>query len=333
MGELVREQRAVAITGARTYLGTELIRYLEEEPRYGRVLALDVAPPPAPVDKARFFEVDLTIPAVVDRLVELLTAARVDTFVHAAFLSGPTHAQSWAHALQKQGTAHALAACARARPRRFVLVSTTLVYGASPHNPNLMPESTPLVQHSPSPFIADKVDAEEQVARFAAEHPEVSVTVLRIAPVLGPTVVNFFTRFFSRPVAPVLMGYDPLIQLIHERDAAAALRNAVDDYGARGVFNLAAPGVLPYTSVLALMGKIRCPIPRFVARPLSRALWATQLSSTPPGLLDFLRFLCVADTERARRELGFRPRHDIRHTILDYLGLEEGELENAQVYG
>ena len=38
--------RVVAVTGACTFLGGELLRRLGEDPRYTRVLALDVRPPP-----------------------------------------------------------------------------------------------------------------------------------------------------------------------------------------------------------------------------------------------------------------------------------------------
>ena len=47
----------------------------------------------------------------------------------------------------------------------------------------------------------------------------------------------------------------------------------------------------------------------------------------------FLRFLCVADGEKARRELGFRPRHDIRATIQDFLGVMGEELHRRRVVG
>jgi UDP-glucose 4-epimerase len=62
-------------------------------------------------------------------------------------------------------------------------------------------------------------------------------------------------------------------------------------------------------------------VPHFVAYPLARALWATQIADAPPAFLDFLRFLCVADGGKARRLLGFAPRHDIRSAIRDFLGV------------
>ncbi len=323
--------RTVAVTGACTYLGGELLRRLEEDPRYDRVLALDVRPPAQIGGKVEFVNVDLTQPTVDAELATLLHKAQIDTFVHGAFLSHPTHAAEWAHELEDVGTMHVLNACSGAAPRRLVMVSTTLVYGAHPKNPNFLVEDAELRGHRDSRFVNDKVRAERQVQRFAREHGNVEVCVLRFAPILGPTVSNMYTRFFSRPVAPVMMGHDPLMQFVHEQDAAWALKQAVDS-PASGPFNIVGKGVLPYTTVLALLGRVPVPMPQLIARQLTKVLWATQLVGSPPSFLDFLLYLCVADGTRARRELGFSPRLSIKRTILDFLGVapEDGATDVAR---
>src|SRR5580698_10771633 len=180
--------RVVAVTGACTFLGGELLRRLEEDPRYSRVLALDVRPPPqaSPSGKIEFIKIDLTQPSVDGELATLLQRAGVDTFVHGAFLSHPTHAAEWAHELEDVGTMHVLNACAGVEPRRFVMISTTLVYGANAKNPNFLTEDAELRGHRDSRFVNDKVRAERPVARFAKEHTGVEVCVLRFAPILGP---------------------------------------------------------------------------------------------------------------------------------------------------
>ena len=246
-GSLDPDARVVAITGACHFLGTELIKLLEEDRRFARVLALDIRKPEIPLDKTEFHTLDLTVPAVDAQLAHLLREEGVDTVVHAAFLSYPTHATEWAHELEDIGTMHVLNACAEAVPARLVLASTTLVYGASPENPNFLRESDQLRGHPDSRFINDKVRAEDQARRFATDHPSTKVAILRFAPLLGPTVTNLFTRFFSRPIAPVMMGYDPLLQFIHETDAARALKLAVDR-DVPGPFNVVGDGVLPYST-------------------------------------------------------------------------------------
>ena len=326
--------RVVAVTGASTFLGGALLRRLEEDPTCTRVLALDVRPPAlAPGAKTEFVKIDLTQPTIDGELATLLDRHRIDTFVHGAFLSHPTHASEWAHELEDVGTMHVLNACAGVEPRRFVMISTTLVYGAHPKNPNFLTEDAELRGHRDSRFVNDKVRAERQVQRFAKEHPRVEVAVLRFAPILGPTVSNMYTRFLSRPIAPVLLGHDPLMQFVHEQDAAFALQKAVDSH-ATGAFNIIGKGVLPYTTVLAMLGRVPLPMPKFVARSLTKVLWTTQLAGSPPSFLDFLQYLCVAEGTRARRELGFTPQFSIKRTVLDFLGIapEDGATDVSRAH-
>ena len=89
---------------------------------------------------------------------------------------------------------------------------------------------------------------------------------------------------------------------------------------------------LPYTTVLALLGRVPVPVPQLVARQLANVLWATQLASAPPSLLDYLLYTCVADGERARRELGYAPRFSIKRTLGDFLGIapEDGATDVAR---
>jgi UDP-glucose 4-epimerase len=326
------DQRGVAVSGARSFLGAEILKRLEEDRHYARILAVDIRKPDFPLDKTQFFKVDLTLPTADADLAALLARERIDTFVHCAFLGGPTHSSAWAHELEDVGTMHVLNACAEARVRKFILASTTMVYGADAKNPNFLPEDHELKAPPQTPYLRDKVNVERQVRRFRGENPGTVVTVLRVAPMLGPTVQNYVTRFFSRPVAPVLMGYDPLLQFVHEADAVEAFKLAIDgDY--RGEMNVVGDGVLPYSTVLAMMGKVPVPVPRFLARPLLRALWATQVVDAPPAFLDFLRFLCVADGNKARLIMGYAPRHDIKETILDFLGMLGEEIDRGARVG
>src|SRR6185295_16796925 len=155
-------------------------------------------------------------------LAELLGREGADTVVHVAFLTSPTHDTAWAHELESIGTMHVLNACGAARVHKLVMLSSTMLYGPHPGNPNFLSERHETRGHPRSRFINEKLEAERQVRRHADENPWQVVTILRAAATLGPTLRNFFSRFFLRPVAPVLMGYDPLLQLVHERDLIEA---------------------------------------------------------------------------------------------------------------
>lgn len=312
----------VVVTGSRTFLGTELLRQLSDDPTIDRLIAIDHEEPDVISDKLTFYRLELSSPSAGVELAKILRNEKPDTFIHGAFLRIPTHDQMLAHEIEDVGTMHVLDACAQTQPARLLLLSTTLVYGANAKNPNYLSEETPLTTATKSSFVKNKVNAEEQVMRFARNHQAIDVCSLRFAPILGPNVVNLFTRFFSRPVAPTVAGQDPLMQVVHEQDAVRAALMALRQ-SSRGVYNIVGRDVLPYSTVLALLGRLPLPMPAPLARVAGRVLWAMHLSEVPGTMLDHLRYLCVADGHKAGEELGFEPDFDIRQTLYDFLGMPE----------
>lgn len=311
--------RCIAITGAHTFLGRNIIGVLEEDDSVGRVVVIDVKAPVAAGAKTVFYELDLTQPAVESRVAEILHAERVDAFAHLAFAANPTQATAWAHELESVGTMHVLSACRKHDLRLLVVRSSVLVYGPHPSNPNFLSEDHPLNGLHGSHFVDDKLDVEKQVQQFAGQQRGCSVTVLRMAPTLGPTIDNYVVRWLSRRLVPTVMGHDPLVQFLHEVDAVAALKLALDR-GVAGVFNIAGEGVLPISTVIKLAGRLSLPIPYPLFRRIAGLLWVAQLSEAPPQFIAALRYLCVADGRRAREQLGFRPVYSTRDAVLDFEG-------------
>lgn len=314
-----RASRVIAVSGADSFLGRNVVGLLEEDPTVDRVVLIDVQRPPTAGAKSRFYDVDLTLPSIESRLTEILHAEQVDTFVHLAFLSNPTPATAWAHELESVGTMHLLNACREHGLKKLVMRSTTLVYGPHKTNPNFLTEDHPARGLRGCGFARDKVDAEAQVVEFARTMPGCTVTVLRLAPVLGPTVHNYVSRWLSRRLVPTAMGFDPLVQLLHEADAVAALKTAIDR-DAPGVLNIVGDGVLPISTLIKLAGRMALPVPSGVLRRVTAMLWLAQVGEVPPAFVDGLRYLCVADGERARREMQFRPAYSSRDAVLDFEG-------------
>lgn len=309
--------KVVAVTGAASFLGTNLVGLLEEDEGVSRIVAIDIKPPQTASRKTRFYEVDFTQPTAEARLSEIFAAERTDTLVHLAFLSSPSHGTVIAHELESVGTRHVLVAARHARLRKIVMWSQTILYGAHPSNPNFLTEKHTLRAPTSEPFFADKIEAEAEVSRFASKVPGAIVTVLRTAPILGPTIHNYVTRYLSRKVVPTMMGFDPLMQFVHEVDAIAAFKLAIDrDHP--GIFNIVADGVLPLSTVVKLSGRLAVPVPHPLAQTLGAALWLAHLTEAPPTFMTHLRFLCVADGAKAKEKMGFRPAYTTREAVLDF---------------
>ncbi len=316
-GDLVRPGRTVTVTGAASFLGTNLVGLLEEDERISRIVAIDIKPPQTAERKTRFYEVDFTQPTAESRLSEIFAAERTDTLVHLAFLASPSHGLAVAHELESVGTRHVLVAARHAAVRKVVMWSQTVLYGANASNPNFLTEKHPLAAPRSEPFYADKLEAEAEIARFAQKVPGAVVTVLRTAPILGPTIHNYVTRYLSRKVVPTMMGFDPLVQFVHEIDAITAFKLAIDR-NFPGIYNIVADGVLPLSTVIKLAGRLAVPIPHPLAHTIGAALWLAHMSEAPPSFMHHLRFLCVADGAKAKDKLGFRPAYTTREAVLDF---------------
>ena len=311
--------RCIAVTGANTFLGRNLVGLLEEDESVRRIVVLDLRNPRSAGPKTVFYELDLTQPAVESRIAEIFHAEQVDALAHLAFPANPTQATAWAHELESVGTMHVLSACGRHRLRKLVVKSSVLAYGPNPQNPNFLTEDHELRGVPGSHFFDDKVDVEQQVRRFAERHPDTCVTVLRMATILGPSIDNYVVRWLSRRLVPTVMGHDPLVQFLHEVDAVAALKLALDR-NAPGAFNIVGEGVLPISTVIRLAGRLSMPIPYPMFRAIAELLWVAQLSEAPAAFVAALRYLCVADGRRAQGPLGFRAVYSSRDAVLDFEG-------------
>ena len=323
------DRRVVAITGASGFLGSELLQRFEKDRRYRQVIALDLAEPRPRLSKTAHHRVDLTQPGADADMATILERYRVDTVVHLAFLSRPTHNATWAHELEVIGTLNVLNACAARALHKLVCWSQTSLFGAHKANPTLLTDDEKMRGVPGSRFFTDKLEAERLARRFARENPATVVTILRTANILGRRVGNFFSRYLGHPVVPTLMGYDPLFQLIGEDDAVDAFKLCVDaDF--QGRFNIAAPGVLPLGTIVALTGRLSLPIPSPLVGPIAAMLWAAQLRETPPRFAEFLRHSCVVDTRPSEKELSYRPKKDIRQVVLEFAeGLEYAQGQGA----
>ena len=309
MGQARGSSLRVAITGPTSEFGALLLPRLLAEPRIAQLLTFG----PRPVSGPRLVHhrADLTRWDVESELENALSAAPVDVLYHLAFLHGRTRGAAFAHELEVIGTLHTLAAAVRSGVRHVIIPSTTTVYGARPGNPVLLGEDAPLNGCPGSRFVTDRAEVERQLVAFRRDHPGMNLTVLRFAPVLGPTVDNPATRYFRRPLVPTLLGFDPLWQAVHEEDARDLfLRLLVQPVS--GTFNVVSEDVLPLSALIRLAGTIPLPLPLPVARATLRALNSAGITATPGALLDYLHYSWVADGTRARTELGFRPRFGAR---------------------
>ena len=303
------EIRRVAVTGAAGYVARTLMARLAREPTVERILAMDVRPLPAESAKGPvvFARHDVTRP-----FGPLLRKHRIDALAHLAYVMRPSRDREAARRVNVDGTASALASCEDAGVRHMLYLSSTSVYGAHADNPPLLGEEAPPRPPRGFQYSEDKAAAERLIADFAASRPDFSAVVLRACPALGPSADNFIASAFSKPFLVGARGHDPHMQLVHEDDLAEALCRCLLSR-VSGTYNLAGDGLIRWSEMARIFGRRVLWMPGPLLRFLVGVSWALWLQSdSPPSGLDFITHSWAASNDRARRELGIRPRHTSR---------------------
>ena len=326
--------RVVLVTGAARHLGGLMVRSLVRDPSVDRVVGVDVVPPRRPLLGAEFVRADIRNP-VIGRV---LGSAGVDTVVHMGVIATPQQAggRTAMKDINVIGTMQLLAACQKSESvRRLVVKSTSSVYGAGPRDPALFTEGmTP--KHPPtSGWAKDSVEVEGYVRGFARRRPDVEVSILRLANVIGPRVETAMTAYFTLPVIPTVLGFDARLQFVHEDDAIAALHRAVTA-AATGVFNIAGDGVLALSQAVRRTGRPTLPVPGALLGVVGRALAPTRLVDFSTEQVRFLTYGRAIDASRAQRELGFVAKRSTSAAFDEFLaghdlssGLVAGILDGA----
>lgn len=316
-------EKIIAITGTSDFLGGVLLKALLAAPWCKRVIALDgVAPQPHA--KITYHPLHLDHMEKEGGLSALLRHHGCTTFIHAAIPQRPTRNLERTHEILSVATMYLLHAIAEAGVSHLILGSTTEVYGAKPTNPNMMGETSKRHAGRGNPFLKDKVDVEEQFERYAQIHPKSTVTLLRTCPILGVSAPNWAAQFLGQKFVPTVAGYDPLIQFVHEHDVVRAYMKVIQHPHA-GAYNIVGGGVMPLSKALAMAGKTSLPLPSPLLYLSADLLWQASISPVPSASLDFLKYGCVADGAKAKRDLGFEAVYNTEEALLTFLAAHRVE--------
>jgi UDP-glucose 4-epimerase len=295
--------RRILITGVSRFLGGELARRLCVEPGIEHVVGVDSAAPARDLGGAEFVRADIRNPLIA----KILAAAAVDTVVHLNVVATPSGAGGRASMkeINVLGTMQVLAAAQKAPTvRKLVIKSSTAIYGASPGDPAVFTEDMEprALQRG---YAKDATEVEGYVRGFARRRPDVEITTLRFANVIGPRGDSALGRFFASLVVPVPFGFDPRLQLLHEDDALEVLRLA-SLRALPGTFNVGAAGVVLLSQAVRRAGRLPLPVigPATVAGRLLRPLGLPGFS---PEQISAFKHAPVADTSRFRAAFDYRP--------------------------
>jgi UDP-glucose 4-epimerase len=309
----------VAVTGPTGEIGKPFMAALERSREVARIVGMARRPfDPAEHGwrRTEYRQGDVLDRDAVDRLV-----ADADVVVHLAFIV--VRAGSDTRHINVEGSRNVFQAAVASGAKRLVYASSVAAYGF-PESDGPLTEAMPARGHDRQPYSAHKAEVERVLAEALAGSA-LDAYVFRPCIVAGPqapALVNAvpyvrWRRALPGAVRPLLVLPDPGIpfQLVHHDDVATALRAGVLGRGAPGAYNVAGPGQITMHDLARALGHRAVPVPGPAVDAAARLVSLMPFLPAEATWIEAARRPVLMDTAKARRELGWRPRHDAADTL------------------
>jgi len=301
-----KKKSGVLVTGICGRLGLQLVRVLHRtervigiDRRKGSMLPLDVV----------HHDIDIRRRKARD----IFRKAKVRAVVHLGVMHDPRQPSAERHSWNVDGFNSILQFIRAYNIPKLVLLSTGAVYGPNPDNPQFISEDYTLMGGARDPELRDLIEVDMLGQSYFWRNPECETVILRPTQIVG-TVRNGVMEYARMPRSPMALGFDPMIQLVHEQDVVRALMLALEP-GISGIFNIASKGQMPLSRVLQDLGRDPIHLPSRMLRGALRLSHQLKTIGFHEAQVDYIMYTCMLDTSRTERKLGFTPEHDIHSCI------------------
>jgi nucleoside-diphosphate-sugar epimerase len=319
----------VAVTGPTGDLGLGIVDALERSRSVKRIVGMarrPFEPEARGWRKTEYRQGDVTDAASVRGLVKDAHAV-----VHLAF--AVLDASSATRDLNVEGSRRVFEESAKAGAERICYASSVAAYGFHSDNPDWLTEDVPARGSAEFPYSQQKAEVEQVLATALLKRQRTVAYVFRPCIVAGPearqmlTAIPYFRLGEAMPdlvvrllgsvpaLKPVIPDPGARFQLVHAEDVARAFVAGVRGVGEPGPYNLAGGGTLTFSHLASAMGWYSVPVPKPVA--LATVDVVTRIPGAPEavGWLHSVRKPVLMKTDRAKRQLKWKPQHTARKTL------------------
>jgi nucleoside-diphosphate-sugar epimerase len=318
----------VAVTGPTGEIGKSVLAALDRSPEVARVLGM--ARRPFDPGKLGFKKLSYRRGDVLDTVAVTELVKDADVVVHLAFIIMGGHKET--RAVNLAGSRNVFDATVATATTRLIYASSVAAYGFHRDNPQPLTEDVPARGSDSHYYSAQKAEV-EALLQTALDGSQTAAYVFRPCIVGGhdaPMLIDSlpYTQLSERLpgpfqrlldsvpiVKPVLPDPGVPFQLVHHDDVAAAMRAAVLGRGKPGVYNLAGPGQLTVSQLAEELGWHSIPVPGLAVDAVAEVVARLGFLPAQAQWIAAFREPAIMSAAKARRELGWRPKHNALQTL------------------
>ena len=329
----------VTVTGPTGDLGIALVDALERSRRVKKVIGMARRPfDPASQGwkKTEYREGDVQDRQSVEDAVK-----GADVVVHLAFAI--LESSDRTRGVNINGSRNVFEAAVAAGAERICYASSVAAYGFHEDNPDWLHEDVPPRGSDAHFYSAQKAEVESVLGEVLLRTERTKAWVFRPCIVAGPKAQTLMeeipyvrmSQAMPDPVRRLLSGMpvlkpvipDPGVpfQLVHEDDVAQAFIAGVQGRGEPGPYNLAGNGKLTMSDLADALGWYTIPIPELAVDATAEVI--ARMPVKPPALswIESLRKPVLMKTDRAKKLLGWKPKHTSKGTLKELVAAYRDE--------
>jgi nucleoside-diphosphate-sugar epimerase len=334
----------VTVTGPTGDLGIALVSALERSRQVKKIVGM-ARSPFDPAD-AGWKKTEYRQGDVQDRGSVSAAVKGSDVVVHLAFAI--LSASDATHAVNVDGSRIVFEESAKAGAERLCYASSVAAYGFHQDNPDWLTEEIP-PRGTPEHFYsAQKAEVEQVLADALKRRRQTSAYVFRPCIVAGPRAQTLLDELpyvrlseampdavvrllSSMPMLkPVIPDPGTRFQLVHEDDVASAFVAGVLAKGPPGPYNLAGGGTLRTSDLANALGWYSLTIPDVAVGATAEVISRLPLAPAQLSWIHSVRKEVLMKTDRARKELKWRPRYTGKATLKALVAAHRAEEAAAQ---
>jgi UDP-glucose 4-epimerase len=319
----------VAVTGPTGDLGMAMVSAFERARSIRRIVGM-ARRPFDPADQG-WKKTEYRQGDVQDRKSVREALKGADVVVHLAFAI--LDAGERTRGINVDGSRIVFEEAVRAGADRICYASSVAAYGFHEDNPDWLDEDI-AARGTPQHFYSQqKAEVEQVLSQVLMKTERTAAYVYRPCIVAGPRAQTMLSEIpyyrlserlpdavanllASMPaLKPVIPDPGVHFQLVHEDDVASAFVAGARGRGAPGPYNLAGKGTLTMADVADALGWYSIPVPGIAVDATAELIARVPRLPEIASWIHSVRKPVLMKTDRARKELGWRPKHTARETL------------------
>lgn len=305
--------KIVAVTGVNSYFASTILPKLESDPEIERIIGIDITPWKGGYSKVAFYKKDIRSKDIENLL------NGVDVVYHLAFIVDEIQDKNRTHDININGSKNIFNACVKNNVKKVIYTSSMTVYGSYQDNPIGYTETSPTAVNDDNYYNSNKVEVENFVTDYFKKHPEITLTVIRAALLVGPKIDNMFSRLWSLKVTALPTGNISHNQFIHEEDLGEALYLAYQK-DVPGIYNVTADDAVPTKWCFKTAGAVVLSLPEFLLKIVADIAFKLRLFPAGGGWVSVGKYTIFGLSNKFKEATGWKPRYTSEEAFMTWIG-------------